>query len=223
MPIFNAGQHEESPSTNGGTIPVKQQPTVKSEADATRSKRPDRKQDRQRGNRNQPRFLVSGEVNIDLPHPIKSMFFATNNIHRQNTNAMDNAFLLSQQIGTYLHSPLFIRRKREIRRDDSAIEVDDDETNDDRYLSTANNGPIRFPYVKDDTFHDRGALGWDEDDELVTPLELLQGVKDGEMLLFALPSFLPIYAQNRGGNEGVVGGRVRAGRGKLRSNDGSEA
>ena len=99
----------------------------------------------------------------------------------------------------------------------------EDETNDHRYLSTANNGPIRFPYVKDEEQHDRSALGWDEDDELVTPLELLQGVKDGEMLLFALPSFLPIYSQNRGGIGGVLGGRVRLGRGELRSDHGSEA
>ena len=119
-------------------------------------------------------------------------------------------------------SLVFSPRKREIRRDDDAMELDE-ETNDDRYLSTANNGPIRFPYVKEDELHDRGALGWDEDDELVSALELLQGVKDGELLLFALPSFLPIYAQNRGGNEAMVGDRVRFGRGKLRSHNGSEA
>ena len=58
---------------------------------------------------------------------------------------------------------------------------------------------IRFPYV-DDEYHARSHdhMSWDEDDTQVTPLELLQGVNDGDMLLFALPSFLPIYAQNRG-------------------------
>lgn len=44
---------------------------------------------------------MSGEVKTGFSGYVQSMFFATNNIHRQSTNAMDNAFLLSQQIGTY--------------------------------------------------------------------------------------------------------------------------
>ena len=36
----------------------------------------------------------------------------------------------------------------------------------------------------------------------MTPLELLLGLNDGDLLLFALPSFLPIYASNRGGGGG---------------------
>lgn len=87
-------------------------------------------------------------------------------------------------------------RKREPKAEDENAERET-ETNEDQELSSANNGPIRFPYVKDDEMPSHGTLGWDEDDEQVTALELLQGVKDGEMMLFALPSFLPIYAQNR--------------------------
>ena len=74
-----------------------------------------------------------------------------------------------------------------------------EEPMDDHELTEENNGPIRFPYV-DDEYHARSHdhMSWDEDDTQVSPLELLQGVNDGDMLLFALPSFLPIYAQNRG-------------------------
>ena len=170
--------HPTPESTEPATAPVvvKAEPSEVRESKTDRGKRSDKKPNKPRQSRNQPRFLVSGE----------SMFFATNSIHRQATNAMDNAFLLSRQIGT----------KREPKAEDENAERET-ETNEDQELSSANNGPIRFPYVKDDEMPSHGALGWDEDDEQVTALELLQGVKDGEMMLFALPSFLPIYAQNR--------------------------
>lgn len=74
-----------------------------------------------------------------------------------------------------------------------------EESMDDHELTEENNGPIRFPYVPDEYHvqtHDH--MSWDEDDTQVNPLELLQGVNDGDLLLVALPSFLPIYAQNRG-------------------------
>ena len=67
------------------------------------------------------------------------------------------------------------------------------------------NGPIRFPYVEEREEREEsvkhggpgsgsGSGEWDEDEDVVKPLSLLEGVRDGELLLFALPSFLPIYA-----------------------------
>ena len=86
-----------------------------------------------------------------------------------------------------------------VKRENASNEMDVEESTDDHELTEENNGPIRFPYVVDEYHaqsHDH--MSWDEDDTQVSPLELLQGVNDGDMLLFALPSFLPIYAQNRG-------------------------
>ena len=78
-------------------------------------------------------------------------------------------------------------------------EMDIDEFNDDHELTAENNGPVRFPYMQDTHLPSTSStVSWDEDDAQVTPFELLQGVNDGEMLLFALPSFLPIYTKNRG-------------------------
>ena len=75
----------------------------------------------------------------------------------------------------------------------------EEELNDDHELTAENNGPIRFPYIQDlQPPVDSSSHSWDEDDAQVTPLELLRGVKDGELLLFALPSFLPIYKKNKG-------------------------
>lgn len=74
----------------------------------------------------------------------------------------------------------------------------EDEFNDDHELTAENNGPIRFPYLPEIQQPTQTNASWDEDDAQVTPFELLQGVKDGELMLFALPSFLPIYKKNRG-------------------------
>lgn len=83
--------------------------------------------------------------------------------------------------------------------------------NDDHELSALNNGPIRFPYVRDPPRPEtHAAATWDEDDAQVTALELLHEMTDGDMMLFALPSFLPIYAKNRGrGAGGGLRNRVR--------------
>lgn len=79
------------------------------------------------------------------------------------------------------------------------MDIEENDMNDDHELTEENNGPIRFPY-RNDVFSpsEHANMSWDEDDAQVTPLELLRGVNDGELLLFALPSFLPIYAKNRG-------------------------
>ena len=76
--------------------------------------------------------------------------------------------------------------------------MEENKFNDDNELPARNNGPIRFPYVQDIDRVQSEHISWDQDDAQVTPLELLQGMSDGEFLLFALPSFLPIYSKNRG-------------------------
>ena len=76
--------------------------------------------------------------------------------------------------------------------------MDEDKFNDDHELPAGNNGPIRFPYIQTIDRVQSEHISWDQDDAQVTPLELLQGMSDGEFLLFALPSFLPIYPKNRG-------------------------
>ena len=86
-----------------------------------------------------------------------------------------------------------------VKKDGDVSEVMEEEINDDHELTALNNGPIRFPYVKDQPRAEvHNPLTWDEDDAQVTALDLLKEVNDGDMMLFALPSFLPIYAKNRG-------------------------
>ena len=86
-----------------------------------------------------------------------------------------------------------------VKKDGDVSEVMEEEINDDHELTALNNGPIRFPYVKDKPRAEvHNPLTWDEDDAQVTALDLLKEVNDGDMMLFALPSFLPIYAKNRG-------------------------
>ncbi|KAK8793680.1 DNA binding protein [Blastocystis sp. subtype 4] len=166
---------EETKSSTDGVQNVK----VKRE-DKVRPRRNDEGQrpNRQSQRSRPPPTLVSGE----------SRFFATNSNRRPTANAMDNAFLMSRQMES----------RNGVKREDSPHEMEVEEPMDDQELTEENNGPIRFPYV-DDEYHARSHdhMSWDEDDTQVTPLELLQGVNDGDMLLFALPSFLPIYAQNR--------------------------
>ena len=79
------------------------------------------------------------------------------------------------------------------------MEIESNDYDDDHELPAGNNGTIRFPYMESPyTPSDQSNISWDEDEAQVTPLELLRGVNDGELLLFALPSFLPIYTKNRG-------------------------
>lgn len=93
-----------------------------------------------------------------------------------------------------------IDRQRDVKKEEtgntSSMVVE--EFTDDRELPAENNGPIRFPYINDVGPVQSEAISWDEDEAQVTPLELLQGMSDGDLLLFALPSFLPIYSKNRG-------------------------
>ena len=86
-----------------------------------------------------------------------------------------------------------------VKKEGSVSEVMEEDINDDHELTALNNGPIRFPYVKDQPRVEvHNPLTWDEDDAQVTAIDLLKEVNDGDMMLFSLPSFLPIYAKNRG-------------------------
>ena len=86
-------------------------------------------------------------------------------------------------------------KKPAVKKDGDVSEMMEEETNDDHELTALNNGPIRFPYVKDQPRTEvHNPLTWDEDDAQVTAIDLLKEVNDGDMMLFALPSFLPISA-----------------------------